>query len=595
MAIEKTTKYKVFKKYQSLDNGVTWILVEPEEAEYMAWEQNSIDCGYIPPIKPDTTGSTTGDTGTTTGETGCETTYSYDGFERKKKIVGELISGEVSAYNFISVHLGNCVTSLGEYSLRGSSTTHFMSVYIPNSVKAIGENALADNTKLNSIKIPDSVTLIANYAFRNCTAIKDIVIPESTTYIGSYAFSYCTSLSSVTIKYQGYKLNYNEAAFEKISSTAKLYVPSNLLADYQSNTSWTDAFKGGIYSIEEEVSATGDTGATIVVTTGSTTDEYNTIIKYKDGSISGYTINGEFKDCPILNLKSATDVKIGSGVTRIGSHSFYDNQNLKTVKIPDTVKSIGYYSFYRCWGLSAITIPDSVTNIEFEAFGDCRFLYEITIPYSVASIGDSSFVGSLKLSTIKYKGTISQWNSIEKGKRWIGCIGNFCTPTIIVHCTDGFINLSGGTITYTGTTAQISETKVEYTDNSAKSYSLNGTLNGMDIDNRSSAVTVSIGTGITAIGDSCFDNWDNLLVIAIPNSVTTFGNRIFTGLEKLTTLTIPSSVKNIGAYIFENSTRITEITYQGTKTEWNAITKDTNWNNESELKTIHCTDGDITL
>ena len=437
MAIEKTTKYKVFKKYQSLDNGATWELVEPEEAEYMAWEQNSIDCGYIPPI----TGGTTGDTGTTTGETECETTYSYDGFERKEKIVGELLSGEVSAPSFISVHLGNCVTSLGEYSLNGTSMSHYISVYIPNSVKAIGENALAYNTKLNSIKIPDSVTLIANYAFINCTAIKNIVIPDSTTYIGNYAFSDCTSLSSVTIENSSYKLNYNGGAFDNISSTAKLYVPSNLLSGYQADTAWTGAFNGGIYSIEEEGSATGDTGATIVVTTGSTTDEYNTIIKYKDGSISGYTINGELKDCPMLNLQKATDIKIGSGVTRIGSHSFYDNKKLKTVKIPDTVKSIGYYAFYGCRGLSAITIPDSVTSIEFEAFGDCWGLSAITIPDSVTSFGDSSFVGCLDLSTIKYKGTISQWNSIEKGKRWIGCIGNFCTPTIIVHCTDGDVTL----------------------------------------------------------------------------------------------------------------------------------------------------------
>lgn len=141
MAIEKTTKYKVFKKYKSLDNGTTWVVVEPDEYEYVAWEQNSIDCGYIPPI--------IGDTGTTTGN--CKTVVAYKYGPTKEFDINGTISkssiDNVSAAT--SIDLGTCVTS-------------------------INYGAFSDCTYLRSLIIVSGITSIGDYALRNCSSLSSL-------------------------------------------------------------------------------------------------------------------------------------------------------------------------------------------------------------------------------------------------------------------------------------------------------------------------------------------------------------------------------------------------------------------------------------
>ena len=51
---------------------------------------------------------------------------------------------------------------------------------------------------------------------------------------------------------------------------------------------------------------------------------------------------------------------------------------------------------------------------------------------------------------------------------------------------------------------------------------------------------------------------------------------------------------HIGASAFNICTGLTSITYQGTKAQWNAISKESNWNSNTGIYTIHCTDGDLT-
>lgn len=123
------------------------------------------------------------------------------------------------------------------------------SVEIYDGVTEIGNDAFMNCAKLTVITIGNSVTSIGQYAFLHCTRLQSIDIPNSVNSIGDSAFNGCTSLSSVTIENSSSKLAYNNKAFANISSSAKLYVPSNLLADYQSDSAWTGAFGGGIYAI----------------------------------------------------------------------------------------------------------------------------------------------------------------------------------------------------------------------------------------------------------------------------------------------------------------------------------------------------------
>ena len=148
-----------------------------------------------------------------------------------------------------SITIPNSVTSIGGSAF--SYCSSLSSITIPDSVTSIKSYVFQDCTSLTSITIPNSVTSIGYGAFGNCYAISSITIPNSVTSIESYAFWLCSGLTSVTIENSTSKLKYKGDAFGRISQTAKLYVPSNLLADYQADTAWTGAFKGGIYAIPD--------------------------------------------------------------------------------------------------------------------------------------------------------------------------------------------------------------------------------------------------------------------------------------------------------------------------------------------------------
>lgn len=66
----------------------------------------------------------------------------------------------------------------------------------------------------------------------------------------------------------------------------------------------------------------------------------------------------------------------------------------------------------------------------------------------------------------------------------------------------------------------------------------------------------------------------------------------FNGCTSLASITIPSSVTSIGGFAFSGCTGLTSIRYNGTKAEWDAIGKNSYWNDNTGAYTLICTDGE---
>lgn len=103
------------------------------------------------------------------------------------------------------------------------------------------------NAKIINAEIGKGVSSIGDNSFFRCTSLTSVKISASVTEIGESAFEYCSNLVSVRIENSTSKLPYVRDSFTDISSSARLFVPKNLLSDYQESTYWTNAFKGGIY------------------------------------------------------------------------------------------------------------------------------------------------------------------------------------------------------------------------------------------------------------------------------------------------------------------------------------------------------------
>ena len=119
------------------------------------------------------------------------------------------------------------------------------------------------------------------------------------------------------------------------------------------------------------------------------------------------------------------------------------------------------------------------------------------------------------------------------------------------------------------------------------------TITGLTNLGKKSMKELVIPDSVTRIGSDAFSGCTGLTSITIPDSVTSIGNSAFWNCTGLTSITIPDSVTSIGNYAFYNCSSLTSITFQGTKAQWNAISKGSSWNDRTGNYTITCTNGTI--
>lgn len=81
--------------------------------------------------------------------------------------------------------------------------------------------------------------------------------------------------------------------------------------------------------------------------------------------------------------------------------------------------------------------------------------------------------------------------------------------------------------------------------------------------------------------------------VTIPESVTFIGDWNFSGCTSITEVYIHGNVTQIGERAFMDCENLSKITFNGTKEQWRAIIKDTNWNFSMGDYTVYCTDGQI--
>lgn len=91
--------------------------------------------------------------------------------------------------------------------------------------------------------------------------------------------------------------------------------------------------------------------------------------------------------------------------------------------------------------------------------------------------------------------------------------------------------------------------------------------------------------------DSYLDAYNDTIVV-IPDGTTYWSGEYKNG--RLTSVTIPVSVTEIRSWALEDCCALKEIIFEGTVAQWNAITKEYNWNNNTGTYTVYCTDGQIT-
>ena len=328
--------------------------------------------------------------------------------------------------------------------------------------------------------------------------------------------------------------------------------------------------------------------------------------EWANGENSVLVIPPIYDGIPITSIQNSafsyysqlTSVTIPDSVTSIGNMAFVYCNNLSTVAISDSVISIGQGAFAYCTDLSTIAIPYGVTNIGEAAFYSSG-LTSARIPDSVTSIGDGAFANCDALTDIRTDGTTNfySWGGFllyNWDLELICCVAGSIDGTIphntaalAARAFQGCDKLTS--VSIPSTVKSIGDSTF---DNCTGLKSVHMSYGVTSIGNYAfrdcaGLTSIVIPDSVTSIGENTFSNCDSLTSIIIPDRVTSIGNGAFSDCSGLTSIVIPDSVTSIGNSAFSSCHELTSIYFTGTESEWNAITKGTDWDAYTGNYTIH--------
>ncbi len=310
----------------------------------------------------------------------------------------------------------------------------------------------------------------------------------------------------------------------------------------------------------------------------------------------GYTVSGigECKDTDVVIPTTYNSLPI----TSIGDSAFFYCKNLTSITIPDGVTSVGSWAFSRCSSLTDITIPSSVTSIGSAVFAGCSSLESMTVEEGNTKYHSE---GNCLIETASKTLVAGCKNSVIPDDGSVEVIGDYAC----LYCSLTNITIPNS-VAKIGKSAFSDCTRLEsikipssVTSISDSAFSGCTSLEGITIP---SSVT-SIGNGafsycasLTSItveegnkyyhsaGNCLIETTNKTLIVGCKNSViptdgsvTSIGSNAFSGCRSLTSITIPDSVTSVGEDAFYYCTSLETITFKGSETQWNAITKGTNW------------------
>lgn len=266
---------------------------------------------------------------------------------------------------------GHRVNVIGEKAFQGN--TYIKSVKIPDSVLLIGPQGFSQCNNLKFLTLGGKIQVIREYAFNRCNSLESVILPDSVTSVETGAFSYCKALQSVTIDqnlehFYGSNPFVGDVSLEEIILPPihpTLYLAFNMLFEKaEEGNTLVLGLPGAIKSVVNIPEGTKNIG--------------NDALNYCTG---------------------VTSVRCSDSVVKIGTTSFANNPNLKSVVISPEVKSIGGGALTGT-GIQEFSVPPKVTILEHALFAECKDLRKVTLHDNLKSIGAYVFFGCSNLEPL---------------------------------------------------------------------------------------------------------------------------------------------------------------------------------------------------
>lgn len=427
---------------------------------------------------------------------------------------------------------------LNEYLLciEDKTLSHYL---IKDGTKVISCDAFSESLVM-SVVLPNSLKYINEYAFYN-SKLTSVTIPSGVKEIMFGAFANCSKLKDVIIE-NGVEI-FESAVFQNCTTIQSIHIPDS-------------------------------------------------VTKLGDGE-------GVFQNC--VSLQS---VRLSDNLVELGADCFNNCSQLNEIELPDSLRKIGYtpfcnsgiYNNSKYWNNGAFiisnyllevnkdisgeyVIQDGIKGIAYSAFGGSN-LSSISIPKSVKFICQECFANCANLTNIDL-GNVD----IIEGSMFAGCssLESVVFPDSVkeIHCGGEMFASSGVKRVYIGSGLEVLDQEdgvmFDYSDVEEVVVS----ENNKTFDSRDNCNAI-IETATNTLIATCKNSF-------IPDGVEVIGSGAI--LDNFSSVTIPLSVKVIKKKAFLYSQNYYNVYYNGTRAQWNEITKEDGWNRM--ITSVQCTDGTV--
>lgn len=232
-------------------------------------------------------------------------------------------------------------------------------------------------------------------------------------------------------------------------------------------------------------------------------------------------------------------------VTSVGKLAFCDCNSLETIEFASGLTEIGERAFEKCTSLAAVTLPDTVTTLGDRCFWG-ESLIENLNTSGVEVIGESAFYGCVGITSLNLPNVVSIGENAFNG----------CDKLTEMTIGDRLENCQTDLkrLTKISIDSPIPE-KMFYWSGTITDVTLGEgvtSIGELAFGHCSELNNITLPATLTEIGVSAF-NQSGLTAVTVPAKVKTVSENAFYACRKLVSLTIENGVESIGASAFEET------------------------------------------